>query len=75
MRDCSYDVGSAPSALEAALNDFFPADLAQWLLKEMAQNRDRSLESKKVNSCSEHLLQGRCPHALVDTSLVVSFGA
>lgn len=44
----SYDVGSAPSALEAALIDFFPADLAQWLLKEMAQNRDRSLESKKM---------------------------
>lgn len=55
VRNCSYDVGSAPSALEAALIDFFPADLAQWLLKEMAQNRDRSLESKKVDSCSEHL--------------------
>ena len=43
-----YDTGSTPSTLEAALKEFFPDDLAQWLLKEMQQNRNRALESQKV---------------------------
>ncbi len=45
---CRYDNGSTPSTLEAALQEFFPDDLAQWLLKEMQQNRNRALESQKV---------------------------
>ena len=45
---CRYDSGAAPSTLQAALLDFFPDDLAQWLLKEMQQNRNRALESQKV---------------------------
>ena len=30
------------------LHEFFPEELAQWLLKEMEQNRNRSIESQKV---------------------------
>ena len=46
--ECRYDNGSTPSTLETALQEFFPDDLAQWLLKEMQQNRNRALESQKV---------------------------
>lgn len=47
-RCCRYDGGSASSTLAATLHEFFPTELAQWLLKEMEQNRDRSIESRKV---------------------------
>lgn len=45
---CSYDVGRPGSKLGAALAQLFEPDMVQWLLLEMAQNRDKGTSAKKV---------------------------
>lgn len=47
-----YDVpsrGSKPSALIAELQQHFDPELQEWLLREMAENRDKVVAAKKVS--------------------------
>ena len=63
---CRYDASAKGSSLESALSEFFDADLAQWLLTEMAQNRDKAVGAKKVRGgvpCSYTAVPStRCMH-------------